>query len=117
MPASEERFWELAAPLDNDPAVRRSTMMGLPCLRHGQRFFASFDRRTHALVIKLDRRRVAELVDDGTGQPFASAGRVFREWVAIPDTPALAHPARGGTRLRRRPTATAPSAVRTGSRP
>jgi hypothetical protein len=86
MPATEERFWEVAAPLENDPAVRRCTMMGLPCLRHGERFFASFDRHTHALVIKLDRQRVTELVDDGIGQPFAPAGRVFREWVAIPDT-------------------------------
>lgn len=97
MPASEERFWELAAPLENDPAVRRSTMMGLPCLRLGGRFFASFDRRTRTLLIKLDRRRVGELVDDGTGRPFAPAGRVFRQWVAIPDTrhwPALLDEAR-----------------------
>lgn len=83
---SEERFWELAAPLETDPAVRRSTMMGLSCLRHDGRFFASYDRRAHTLVIKLDRHRVTELVEDGTGQPFAPAGRVFREWVAISDT-------------------------------
>lgn len=81
---SEERFWELAAPLETHPAVRRSTMMGLPCLRYDGRFFASFDRRDQALLIKLDRQRVTDLIDDGIGQPFAPAGRVFREWVAIP---------------------------------
>jgi uncharacterized protein (TIGR02453 family) len=95
---SEERFWELAAPLETDPAVRRSTMMGLRCLRHGERFFASFDRRTQSLLIKLDRQRVGELVDGGIGRPFAPAGRIFREWVAIPDTrqwPVLLQEARG----------------------
>jgi len=81
----EELFWELAAPLRTDPAVRRSTMMGLPCLRHGDRFFASYDRRSGALVIKAPADRVTELVAGGAGVPFAPAGRVFREWVALPD--------------------------------
>jgi hypothetical protein len=85
--------------METYPAVRRSTMMGLPCLRHDDRFFASYDRRTHALVIKLDRRCVTSLIDDGIGQPFAPASRVFREWVAIPPTavrhwPALLNQAR-----------------------
>jgi hypothetical protein len=29
----EELFWELAEPMFADPGVRRSTMMGLPCVR------------------------------------------------------------------------------------
>jgi hypothetical protein len=89
---SEELFWEVAAPLETDPAVRRSTMMGLPCLRHDGRFFASYDRRGQALVIKLDRQRVAALIDEGGGQPFAPAGRVFREWVAFPASQAQRWP-------------------------
>ncbi len=33
--------------------------------------------------MKLPRERVAELVERGQGDPFAPAGRVFGEWVAI----------------------------------
>jgi hypothetical protein len=77
-------FQELVEPMYADPTVQRSTMMGLPCVRLDGRFFASLDTRTGALLVKLPRQRVAELVTDGTGEPFAPAGRVFREWVAIP---------------------------------
>jgi hypothetical protein len=80
----EGLFWELVEPMLADPAVRRSTMMGLPCVRFDGRFFASLDRRTGALVVKLPPDRVAELVADETGEPFAPAGRVFREWIAVP---------------------------------
>ena len=34
--------------------------------------------------MKLPRERVTELVENGQGDPFAPAGKVFREWVAIP---------------------------------
>jgi hypothetical protein len=68
-----------------DPAVGRSTMMGYPCVRRAGRFFASFDTRADALVVKLPRGRVAELLVDGTGEAFAPNGRVFREWVTIPE--------------------------------
>ncbi|RVX43926.1 hypothetical protein EDD27_6637 [Nonomuraea polychroma] len=81
----EELFWDLAEPMLTEPAITRSTMMGLPCLRYDGRFFASLDRRSQALIVKLPRRRVAQLVEDGIGRPFAPAGKVFREWVALPD--------------------------------
>jgi hypothetical protein len=68
-----------------DPAVGRSTMMGYPCVRRAGRFFASFDARAEALVVKLPRERVTELIADGTGEPFSPNGRVFREWVLIPE--------------------------------
>jgi hypothetical protein len=68
-----------------DPAVGRSTMMGFPCVRRAGRFFASFDGRTDSLVVKLPRERVAALIEDGTGEPFAPNGRVFREWVTLPE--------------------------------
>ena len=38
-----------------DPAVGRSTMMGYPCVRRAGRFFASFDTRAEALIVKLPR--------------------------------------------------------------
>jgi TfoX N-terminal domain len=68
-----------------DPAIGRSTMMGYPCVRRAGRFFASFDTRADALVVKLPQPRVAELIAVGTGEPFAPNGRVFREWATIPD--------------------------------
>jgi uncharacterized protein (TIGR02453 family) len=80
----EELFWDLVEPMYADPQVRRSTMMGLPCVRLDGRFFASLDRRTGALLVKLPAERVGQLIADGDGEPFAPAGRVFREWVAVP---------------------------------
>src|SRR4051812_37098751 len=80
----EELFWDLVEPMYADPAVQRSTMMGLPCVRLDGRFFASLDRRTGALLVTLPAARVGELIADGVGEPFAPTGRVFREWVAVP---------------------------------
>jgi hypothetical protein len=42
-----------------------------------------------ALVVRLSRHRVDELVAAGAGEPFAPAARTFREWVAVP--PAAYH--------------------------
>ena len=36
-------------------------------------------------MVKLSKARVTELVESGEGAPFAPAGKVFREWVALPD--------------------------------
>ena len=79
----EARFWDVAEPLLAHAGVSRSTMMGFPCLRIDGRFFASFDRGTGALIVKLPEARVDELVDRGRAQPFAPAGRRFREWAAV----------------------------------
>ncbi len=35
------------------------------------------------LVVKLPRDRVSELISHGDGEPFAPAGKVFREWVLV----------------------------------
>ena len=74
----EARFWDLAEPLLARPGVERSTMMGLPCLRIHGSFFASCDRRTGDLLVKLPEQRVDELVADGRAHAFAPAGRRFR---------------------------------------
>jgi hypothetical protein len=80
----EARFWELAEPFLDQAGVTRSTMMGFPCLRlHGD-FFATYDRRTGGLVVKLDEQSVTALLDKGGAEPFAPNGRRFREWAAIP---------------------------------
>lgn len=80
-----DQYTNLEDALLEDPDVERSTMMGLPCLRIGGEFFASREPDTGHLIVKLHEQRVAELIDDGVGDPFAPAGRVFREWVKIPD--------------------------------
>lgn len=82
----EARFWALAEPMLTRAGVTRSTMMGLPCLRIGGQFFASFDRRTGDLLVKLPEDRVDQLVEAGRAHPFAPAGRRFREWAAIGPT-------------------------------
>lgn len=80
----EDRFWRLAEPLLAQAGVTRSTMMGFPCLRLNGDFFASCDRRTGDLVVKLDAARVTDLTTTGKAEPFAPNGRQFREWAVIP---------------------------------
>lgn len=80
----EARFWDLAEPLLARPDVERSTMMGLPCLRVHGAFFASCDRSSGDLLVKLPEARVDQLVEAGRAHAFAPAGRRFREWAAIP---------------------------------
>lgn len=82
--AREELYSRLTESLLDDPAVERSTMMGYPCLRVNGGFFASVERSTGHLIVKLPAARVGELVESGIGIPFAPNGRVFREWVACP---------------------------------
>jgi hypothetical protein len=82
---AEALFWELAGELqDEDRRVVEGTIMSGRCLRVGKEFLALADFKGSGLVVKLSRERVAELVASGVGQPFAPAGRVFAEWVAIP---------------------------------
>lgn len=80
---TEADFWAVAEPLLAVATVTRSTMMGLPCLRANGRFFASFDRRAAALLVKLPEARVNELIQSGEAEPFAPSGRRFREWASI----------------------------------
>lgn len=84
MMTGDDLFWDLAEPMFVDQRVSRSTMMGTPCLRCEGRFLAMVDHRTEALLVKLPEQRVCELIDAGHGEPFAPAGRTFREWVAVP---------------------------------
>lgn len=78
------RFWRLAEPLLEGAGVTRSTMMGLPCLRVHGAFFASWDRSTGALLVKLPEDEVDQLVASGKATSFSPAGRRFRQWASIP---------------------------------
>ena len=81
---ARDLYDELTDDLLYDPAIGRATMMGYPCVRLAGKFLASFDDKAQRLVVKLPRERVTELIDNGDGDPFAPAGKVFREWVSIP---------------------------------
>lgn len=82
---NESAFWELIAELQRDDArVEAGTIMGGRCARVRGEFLALVDFENSGLVVKLPRARVAQLIAEGQGRPFAPAGRVFSEWVAIP---------------------------------
>jgi hypothetical protein len=81
---ARDLYDELTDDLLYDPAIGRSTMMGYPCIRLARQFLASYDEKSRCLIVKLPSDRVADLVHAGTGEPFAPAGKVFREWIAVP---------------------------------
>jgi hypothetical protein len=82
---AEELFWGLAAELQaEEPRVVEGTIMSGRCLRVGKEFLALVDYKGSGLVVKLPKDRVAELIGSGVGQPFAPAGRVFKEWLSVP---------------------------------
>lgn len=86
MTTSPERlFWQLAAELQRDDSrVEEGTIMNGRCLRVGKEFLALVDYKGSGLVVKLPKERVAELIEAGVGKPFGAAGKIFKEWVAIP---------------------------------
>ena len=85
MNTAEKLFWELAAELQKkDSRIVEGTIMNGRCLRVGKEFLALVDYKGSGLVVKLPKARVEELIASGAGQPFAPAGRVFKEWVSVP---------------------------------
>ena len=82
---AEGLFWRLAAELQaEDSRIVEGTIMHGRCLRVGKEFLALVDYKGSGLVVKLPEARVAELIGSGVGQPFAPAGRVFKEWLSVP---------------------------------
>ncbi len=81
----EELFWDLATPMLIKGEAEEGTMMGFKCLRVQGRFFASLDRETKSLIVKLPKDRVLSLIEDGHAVSFAPNGRVFKEWAMIPE--------------------------------
>ena len=83
--APEELFWQIAAELQRyDPRIQEGTIMNGRCLRVGKEFLALVDYKGSGLVVKLPKQRVAELIEAGVGQPFGPAGKIFKEWLAVP---------------------------------
>jgi hypothetical protein len=84
--AHETLFWELIDELrEHDDRIEEGTIMGGRCARVAGEFLGLVNFKGSGMVVKLPRDRVTELIDEGVGQPFAPAGKVFREWVAIPN--------------------------------
>jgi len=78
-------FWDVAEPFLGSGRLVEGTMMGHQCLRSATGgFIATVEHETGALVVKLPKARVLELLASGDGSPFAPAGKVFSEWVAVP---------------------------------
>jgi len=81
----EDVFWELIEELQmEDPRIEEGTIMSGRCARVAGEFLGLVDFKGSGMVVKLPPERVQELLDQGIGQPFAPAGRVFKEWVSIP---------------------------------
>lgn len=76
-------FWDLAQPLLLSGVADKGTMMGFPCLRTQGKFFASLEKDSKDLIVKLPAPRVTELIESGEAQPFAPNGRIFKEWALI----------------------------------
>lgn len=79
---NEALFWEVAEAFLTEGA-ERSTMMGNVCLRVDGDFFASLDRRTGNLIVKLAADRVDQLIESGEAVDFAPNGRRFKEWASL----------------------------------
>lgn len=78
-------FWRLVEGALEQGSLTKGTIMGRPCVRRDDDFVAMPHSKTGGLIVKLDRERVQKLIDDGSGQEFAPAGRVFKEWLLVPD--------------------------------
>lgn len=78
-------FWDLAQPLLIAGEADKGTMMGFPCLRTQGQFFASLEKDTGDLIVKLPADRVAAMIEEGEAIAFAPNGRKFREWARVPD--------------------------------
>jgi YjbR len=80
----EGRFGELAARFLAEPDVTQGTGFGsAPGLRVGGKIFAMLVK--DALVVKLPKARVDELVASGSGDRFDPGhGRLMKEWASVP---------------------------------
>jgi|AP82_1055514.scaffolds.fasta_scaffold25816_3 hypothetical protein len=65
-PPVTDFFWKLAAPLPSSGQASEGALLGFPCLRVEEQFFATCDHRTGELTVKLPRERVQELIDGGS---------------------------------------------------
>jgi hypothetical protein len=67
----------------SDPAVSESQMMGMPALKVGSKMFGG--RWQDALIVRIGRNRVAELVAAERAEPFdpSGRGRTMKDWAVL----------------------------------
>lgn len=81
----KELFWQLAEDLMKaEPRVVPGTIMNSRCLRVGKEFLALVNYKGSGLVVKLPAERVQQLILQGHGRPFGPAGKIFKEWLSVP---------------------------------
>ena len=76
-------FDRLASVYTEVPGVTRTSMMGHPSLKVGRSIFASGRHGGDAVALRLPAERVAALIADGTGAPFAPGGAPVKTWVQV----------------------------------
>ncbi len=59
-----------------------SPRFGADALRVNGKIFAALTRKHH-LLLKLPPARVAQLVENGRAERFASGGRVMNDWITL----------------------------------
>lgn len=80
--AADELFWDLAAPLLAREDTEEGRIMSSRCLRVNGDFCAMVTS-SGQLVVKLPAERVTALIGEGVGEPFAPAGKVFKQWLGV----------------------------------
>jgi hypothetical protein len=77
----DQRFEELIAELDGMPGLRRGKAFGLPVIKVQGKIAAAC--QDGALVLKLPPERIAALIEQGRGAPFAAYGKTMGGWIAL----------------------------------
>ena len=78
-------FWQLVKPYQKLPDVEKGIIFGCPCLYRNKKFFASCERDTGHLLVKVNEELVNEFIDQGMAEAFAPLGKVFKEWMILPN--------------------------------
>lgn len=77
-------YGQLGNKILQEKGVEQSTMMNSPCLRYNGSFIAMMFEREDALIIKVAKERVSQLIAAGVGREFNFTKKRFKEWVLIP---------------------------------
>ena len=81
---ARDLYDELTDDLLYDPAIGRATMMGYPCVRLAGKVPRVLRRQGRLPGREAASRAGHRARRERQGDPFAPAGKVFREWVSIP---------------------------------
>jgi len=83
-PAGGALFEDLGDEFVAGGALEWGKVLSFECLRRNGQFVGMSGRKSGALIVKLPRDRVDELIDASAAEPFAPNGRIFKEWAEVP---------------------------------